>query len=70
MNIDPPLPERCTLPELMWVYEYIILPFSIKTMWHRGELGKVVDGRVDSASARQIINDKLLKHFEQERSNK
>jgi len=62
-----PLPERCTLEQLLDNSRGMVMPISISKMWEDGNFGPVVDNMVDSKTALAVIRNTYIAHIERKR---
>ena len=62
-----PLPERCTLEQLLDNSRGMVMPMSISRMWEDGYFGPVIDGTVDSKKALAVIRNTYIAHIARKR---
>lgn len=67
-NVFTPLPERCTLEQLLENSRGMVMPVSISKMWEDGYFGPVIDGMVDSKKALSSIRNTYIAHLERKRT--
>jgi hypothetical protein len=67
-NVFTPLPERCTLEQLLDNSRGMVMPMSISKMWEDGYFGPIVDGMVDSKKALSSIRNTYIANIERKRT--
>ena len=63
-NIITPLPEKCTLAQLIDAYKNVELPKSIQQLYNENYFKKNEDGTIDSKFARDVIRKFVIEMFE------